>query len=114
MRLNQLIYRGSTPASTTVTMPGWKSCLRGKGEGELKDNLDSPTKDSDEYFCGDFSELSLGVSKSPNDRVAFTNSFQFFLSTIGDAIGLGNIVRFPYKVMQSGGGEELFLFFPIS
>lgn len=41
-----------------------------------------------------------------NERGNWTNKKEYILSTIGYAVGLGNIWRFPYLAYKNGGGEQ--------
>ncbi|MCX7904432.1 MAG: sodium-dependent transporter [Caloramator sp.] len=43
-------------------------------------------------------------------REKFSSSFSVFLATLGSAIGLGNIWRFPYITGMNGGGAFLFVY----
>ena len=45
-----------------------------------------------------------------NKRGAWASNFGFILSTVGSAVGLGNIWGFPYKMGKSGGFSFLLLY----
>lgn len=39
-----------------------------------------------------------------DDRGGWGNKIEFILATVGFAVGLGNIWRFPYLAQKNGGG----------
>lgn len=45
-------------------------------------------------------------------RESWDSKLQFMLATIGYAVGLGNVWRFPYLAQKNGGGKTcVFVFF---
>lgn len=55
--------------------------------------------------------VTIVLPPPTEERAAWSNKLQFFLSIIGYSVGLGNIWRFPYLCQQNGGGKfATFLF----
>jgi NSS family neurotransmitter:Na+ symporter len=46
----------------------------------------------------------------PHPRQAWSSRFGFILATIGSAVGLGSIWKFPYEVGENGGGAFLLFY----
>ena len=47
----------------------------------------------------------------PKDRDAFASTFGAFAATVGSAIGLGNIWKFPYLTGSNGGAAFVLTYF---
>lgn len=57
---------------------------------------------NDEYDDANGLDMDLYDTE---ERPKWGNKIEFILATVGFAVGLGNVWRFPYLCQQNGGGE---------
>ena len=50
------------------------------------------------------------TQESPNPKERWSGGVGFVLATIGSAIGLGSIWKFPYEVGENGGATFIFFY----
>jgi len=51
------------------------------------------------------------MNNSNNKRETFSSGLAVFFATLGSAVGLGNIWKFPYMVGENGGGAFVLIYF---
>lgn len=55
-------------------------------------------------------EMKASCPEGAEDgRESWDSELQFILATIGYAVGLGNVWRFPYLAQKNGGGTDICL-----
>lgn len=63
------------------------------------------------YFINFYRNLNIGsISMAAKDRAFWNSRIGFVCAASGSAVGLANLVRFPYLVGESGGGAFLLIY----
>lgn len=60
---------------------------------------------ADERMCS----LKVATNKAMDERPTWSGRLEFILASVGYAVGLGNVWRFPYLCYSSGGGKTVLM-----
>lgn len=75
------------------------------------EQLKVATNKSDENNINEKKEDKKEEVVEEGERGQFSNTLEFFFSTLGYAVGVGNVWRFPYLAYRNGGGVFLIPYF---
>lgn len=72
------------------------------------ENTKTPSNETDNILKPlDVKVIAERTAGAEPQRPTWSGQLEFILATVGYAVGLGNVWRFPYLCYSSGGGETM-------
>lgn len=94
--------------TTTSTQPD-TSQSKGSGNRDGKSPVANKIPDEKANKVSNTNEPHVVVAEPDEDREVWQHHIEFVLSSVGFAVGLGNVWRYPYLAFENGGGKINYL-----